>query len=73
MALPDAALEKLFKEEIIILALDYRSKFDSTLAGIRYELSDFKKNFEKLGSDLSVARQVNSRKSDQLRALALEQ
>ena len=48
MALPDAALEKLFKEEIIILALDYHSKFNSTLAGIRYELSDFKKTSRNL-------------------------
>ena len=29
------------------------------MAGIRNELSDLKKDFEKLGSDLSVARQVN--------------
>ena len=32
----------------------------STLTGIRNELSDLKKAFEKLGSNLSVARQVNS-------------
>ena len=30
------------------------------MASIRNELSDLKKDFEKLGSDLSVARQVNS-------------
>ena len=60
MALSEAALNKLSKEEIINLALDYQSKFDSKLAGIRNELSDFKKDFEKLGSNLSVARQVNS-------------
>ena len=60
MALYEAALKKLSKDEIINLALGYESKFDSTLAGIRNELSDLKKDFEKLGSDLSVARQVNS-------------
>ena len=60
MALSEAALKKLSKDEIINLALDYQSKFDSTLAGISNELSDLKKDFEKLGSDLSVARQVNS-------------
>ena len=60
MGLSEAALNKLSKEEIINLALDYQSKFDSKLAGIRNELSDFKKDFEKLGSNLSVARQVNS-------------
>ena len=60
MALSEAALKKLSKDEIINLALDYQSKFDSTLAGIWNKLSDLKKDFEKLGSDLSVARQVNS-------------
>ena len=34
MGLSDAALKKLSKDEIIDLALDYQSKFDSTLAGI---------------------------------------
>ena len=60
MALSEAALKKLSKDEIINLALDYQSKFDSTLAGIRNALSDLKKDFEKLTSDLSVARQVIS-------------
>ena len=60
MALFDAALKKLSKGGIINLALDYQSKFNSTLAGVRNELSDLKKSFEKLGSDLLVARQVTS-------------
>ena len=60
MALSETALKKLSKDEIINLALDYQSKFDSTLAGMRNELSDLKQDFENLGSDLSVARQVNS-------------
>ena len=59
MALSEAALKKS-KDKIINLALDYHSKFDSTLSGISNELSDLKKDWEKLGSDLSVARQVNS-------------
>ena len=50
---------KLSKHEIINLALDYQSKFDSTWAGIKNKLFDLKKDFEKLGSDLSVTRQVN--------------
>ena len=59
-ALSEAALKKLFKDEIINLTLDYQSKFDFTLAGISNELlSDLKKDFQKLGSDFSVARQVN--------------
>ena len=60
MALSEAALKKLSKNEIINLALDYQIKFNSTLAGIRNELSDLKKYFEKLYSDLSVAWQINS-------------
>ena len=40
MALSEAALKKLSKDEIINLALGYQSKFNSTLAGIRNELSD---------------------------------
>ena len=53
MALSESALKKLHKDEIINLALDYQSKFDSMLAGIRNELSDLKKYFEQLRSDLS--------------------
>ena len=60
MVLSEAASKKLSKLEIINLALDYQSKFYSALAGIRNKLSDLEKDFEKLGSDLLVARQVNS-------------
>ena len=60
MALSEAASKKLSKDEIVSLALGYQNKFDSTLAGISNELSDLKKVFEKLGSNLSVARQINS-------------
>ena len=60
MALSEPALNKLFKDDIINLALDCQSEFNSTLVGIRNELSDLKKDFEKLDLDLSVARQVNS-------------
>ena len=60
MTLSEAALKKLSKGNIIDLALDYQSKFDSKLVGIRNELCDLKKDFEKVGSDLLVARQVNS-------------
>ena len=75
MALTEAALKKLSKDEIVSLALDYQNKFDSILAIIRNELFDLKKDFEKLGSGLSVARQVNSvlRETDQFRASLLEQ
>ena len=45
MALSESALKKLHKDEIINLALDYQSKFDSALTGIRNALFDFKKRF----------------------------
>ena len=61
MALSESALKKLHKDEIINLALDYQSKFDSTLAGIRNELSDIKKDFEQVRSDLSVTKLVNTK------------
>ena len=48
MALSEAALKKLSKVEIINLALDYQSKFDSALAGIRNKLSDSEKDFRNL-------------------------
>ena len=58
MALSKASLKKLSKEEVINLALDYQSKFDSTLAGIRNELSELKQDFEKLRSELAVSKHV---------------
>ena len=58
MALSESALKKLHKDEIISLALDYQSKFDISLAGIKNELSDLKKDFEHLRSDLSITKLV---------------
>ena len=60
MTLSEAVLKKSCKEEIISFALDYQSKFNFILAGIRNELSDLKQDYGRLGSDLSVAMQVNS-------------
>ena len=40
MVLPEASLKKLSKEDVINLALDYQSKFDSTLAQIRDKVSE---------------------------------
>ena len=61
MGVSKSALKKLHEDEIINLALDYQSKFDSTLAGIRNKLSDLKKDFEQLRSDLSVTKLVNTK------------
>ena len=58
MAPSEFALKNLHKDEIINLSLDYQSKFNSTLAGIRKELSDFEKDFEQLRSELSISKLV---------------
>ena len=62
MALSEASLKKFSKEEVITLALDYQSKFDSTLVGIRSEISELKKDFEKLESELAVKKHVSGKK-----------
>ena len=61
MALSESGLKKLYKGEIISLALDYQNKFGSTLAGIRNELSDLKNDFEKLRSDFSITNLANTK------------
>ena len=69
MALSESALKKIHKDEIINLALDYQNKFDSTLAGIRNELSDIKKNFEQLRSDLLITKLVNTKLKEKVVSL----
>ena len=59
MALNEAALRKLGKEEIIKLALEYQSKFESTLSSIndiRTGLSELRKYYEKLESDVIITK-----------------
>ena len=69
MALCESALKKLHKDEIISLALDYQSKSDSTLAGIRNELSDIRKDFEQLRSDLLITKLVNNKLKEKVVSL----
>ena len=64
MALNEAALRKLGKEEIIKLALEYQSKFESTLSSIndiKTDLSELRKYYEKLESDFIITKQVNTK------------
>ena len=68
MSLSEAALKKHSKDEVINLLLDYQNKFETTLTrmntdllGLRQDLSDLKKNYIKLESELTVARQVNNK------------
>ena len=69
MALSESALKKLHNNEIISLALDYQSKFDTSLAGIRKELSDLKKDFEQLRSGLSITKLVNTKLTEKIVSL----
>ena len=61
MALSESALKKLHKDEIISFALNYQSKFDTSLTVIKNELSDLKKDFEQLRSDLLITKLVNTK------------
>ena len=59
MALNEAKLRKLGKEEIIQLALEYQFKFDSTLSrinDIKMDLSELRKYYEKLESDTIITK-----------------
>ena len=57
MALNEATLRKLGKEEIIKLGLEYQSNFDSTLSSlnnIKADLSELRKYYEKPESDIII-------------------
>ena len=72
MALNEAALRKLGKEEIIKLALEYQSKFDSTLSNtnnIKTDLPELRKFYEKLKPDVIITKQVNTKLCDKMRFL----
>ena len=64
MAPNEAALRRLGKEKIIKLALEYQPKFDSTLCSInniKTDLSELRKYYEKLESDIIITKQVNTK------------
>ena len=66
MTLDEAALRKLGKEEIIKLALEYQSKFDSTLSSInniKMDLSELRKYYEKQESNVIITKHVVKTKS----------
>ena len=72
MALNEAALRKLGKEEIIKLALEYQSKFESTLSSIndiKTDLSELRNYYEKLEPDVIIAKQVNTKLCDKMKFL----
>ena len=72
MALNEATLRKLGKEEIIKLALEYQSKFDSTLSSIndiKMHLSELRKYYEQLESDIVITKLVNTKLCDKMKFL----
>ena len=72
MALNEAALRKLDKEEIIKLALGYQSQFESTLSGmndIKTDLSELRKYYKKLDPDVIITKQVNTKLCDKRKFL----
>ena len=73
ITLSASPLKKLYKDEIISLALYYQSyyqsKFDTSLAGIKNELSDLKKDFEQVRSDLSITKLVNNKLNEKVVSL----
>ena len=72
MSLNEAALKKLGKEEIIKLALEYQSKLDATLSSIndiKMGLSELRKYYENLESDVIITKQVNTKLCDKMKFL----
>ena len=72
MVLNEAALRKLGKEEIIKLALEYQSKFDSTSSSIndiKTDLSELRKYHEKLESDVIITKQMNAKLCNEMKFL----
>ena len=72
MTLNEATLRKLVKGELIKLALEYQSKFDSTLSSIndiKADLSELRRHYEKLESELLITKQVNTKLCDQMKLL----
>ena len=60
MVLTRAAVEKMPKEELVNMVLNYDKTMESTLADLNKEISKINKNFEKLESELSISKAVNN-------------
>ena len=69
MAFNEAALRRLGKEEIIKLALEYQSNFESSINDIKTDLSELRKYYEKLESDVIITKQVNTKLCDKMKFL----
>ena len=60
MVLTRAAVEKMPKEELVNMVLNYDKTMESTLADLNKEILKINKNFEKLESELSISKTVNN-------------
>ena len=72
MTLNEATLRKLGKEEIIKLALEYQSKFDSKISSsnvIKTNLYEMRKYYEKLESDIIETKQLNTKLCNPMKSL----
>ena len=56
MALIQAALKKLSKEENIKITLDYQNNFNQDLKSMKKDLSELKKSFPKHDAELAATK-----------------
>ena len=59
-------INKLGKEVLVRMVLDYKERFDTTVTNINKELTDLRNKFSKLKSDVSISKNINNKLSSQL-------
>ena len=59
-------INKLGKEVLVRMVLDYKDRFDTTVTNINKELTDLRNKFSKLKSDVSISKNINNKLSSQL-------
>ena len=69
MALPEQALQRLTKNELVNLTLEYQSKFNSSLANIDKDMAELRNNFKQIGVDLAISLSVNTKLRDRIISL----
>ena len=65
----EETLDKLLKKDLISIVLSQQTKMDAANSEIMYQIRKFNGNFEKLQSELTVAKQVNSVLSERLASM----
>ena len=61
--------QRLNKDDLIRLALDYQQKYDINLDKISKELAELRKSYNKLESDLAITKAVNESLRNQILTL----